>query len=99
MNGYFWGVAMATSADMATALRLAGVSEEQIEKAVKLFPPKTRRIKVDGSTCPACGSKALRGDFVCGTCSEVKAGSNRRFWQLVDDRERGLVGRPIYGKP
>lgn len=81
------------------AMRAAGLDEATIAKALALSPIKTRSPKVRLGECPACGQKSLRGDFVCGTCSELKAGSNRRFWQLVDDRERGLVGRAIYEKP
>lgn len=90
---------MATSGEIVRALRLIGASDDQIAKAVELFPPKVKRVKIDGSTCPACGSKALSGDFVCGTCSELKMASQRRFWQHVYDRQDGHEGRPIYGKP
>lgn len=80
-------------------MRAAGLSEDVIAKALALSPIKTREPRVRTGVCPACGQKSLRGDFVCGACSALKAKSDRRFWQLVDNRERGFDGRPIYEKP
>lgn len=97
--GYFVGVAM-SNADVIAVMRLSGASEEQIAKAAELFPVRQRRaVKAEAFSCPACGCKALAGDFVCGTCSELKMANQRRFWQHVADRREGYDGRVIYGKP
>jgi hypothetical protein len=80
-------------------MRAAGLSEDVIAKALALSPIKTREPRVRIDVCPACGQKSMRGDFVCGACSALKAKSDRRFWQLVDNRTRGFDGRPIYEKP
>jgi hypothetical protein len=80
------------------ALRSAGVDPATIARALEFSPLKTR-VKITGGACPACGSKAMPGDFVCGTCSEVYMDRPRRFWQYVYERMIGKVGRAIYPKP
>lgn len=80
------------------ALKAAGIDTATIARALEFSPIKTR-VKLSNGYCPACGAKAMAGDFVCGICSEVYAGSPRRFWNLVHERFVGRVGRPIYGKP
>jgi hypothetical protein len=80
------------------ALKAVGVDMATIARALEFSPIKTR-IKLTHGACPACGCRAMAGDFVCGTCSEVYAGSPRRFWQYVYERLTGHVGRAIYEKP
>lgn len=79
-------------------LKAVGCDMATIARALEFSPLKTR-IKLTNAACPACGCKAMAGDFVCGTCSEVYAGSPRRFWQYVYERFTGRVGRAIYAKP
>lgn len=80
------------------ALRAAGIDPATIARALEFSPIKSR-MKIKVGICPACGSRPLSGDFVCGTCSELYAGRPRRFWQHVYDRADGMTGRPIYPKP
>lgn len=80
------------------AMRAAGIDPATIARALELSPIK-KRIKLRDGVCPACGSAAMPGDFVCGTCSELYAGQPRRFWQFVYNRFDGKVGRAIYPKP
>lgn len=80
------------------ALRSAGIDPATIARALEFSPLKVR-IKITGGACPGCGAKAMRGDFVCGTCSEVYMDRPRRFWQYVYERMIGKTGRAIYPKP
>jgi hypothetical protein len=79
------------------ALRAVGVDLSTIARALEFSPLKTR-LKITHGICPACGQRAMPGDFVCGTCSKVYADFPRRFWQFVYERLVGRTGRPIYAK-
>lgn len=75
------------------ALLAAGVSGAQLAELEAKYPSRSR-VRINTTTCPACGAKPTRFDYACGACSEVKVRSERRFWQYADDRVEGMEGRP-----
>lgn len=80
------------------ALAAAGVSGTQLAALEAKYPAR-RRVEINTQTCPACGVKPNRNDYACLACSEVKAGSERRFWQYAVDLAGGQTGRPKNQRP
>lgn len=80
-------------ADVLKILEANGASAETLAKCRKSLSKRAARAD-EMENCPACGARTLKNDYVCGSCSSVKAASERRFWSYTMDREQGGEGRP-----
>jgi hypothetical protein len=82
------------------ALVASGITGDALAALEAKYPTRRKRVEINTDVCPACGTTAiLSGDFCCGTCSEVKVRSERRFWQHAADLDAGFHGRPKIRKP